>query len=61
MAGRRGEARVYYEKSCPKCGLPGNDGRGSMKNKQLSAQSSKKARCSICNTLLKGKDYGPES
>ena len=49
-------AKMYYDKSCPRCGLPANDGRGSVLNKQSSSKPNYKVRCTKCKSFLHCKE-----
>jgi hypothetical protein len=48
----KGGRKTYYDKSCPKCGLPGNNGRGDVLNKQSSPKPARKMKCSKCQSFL---------
>ena len=49
---KTGKRNAYYDKSCPKCGLPANDGMGGVLNKQSSPYPARNAKCVVCNSLL---------
>ncbi len=47
-----GKRKVYYDKSCPKCGLPRDYGSTPMNRFSADAIGCKKLKCRFCGGLL---------
>jgi len=50
---KTGKKRVYFDKSCPKCGLP-SEQPSSVALNRFGNPNGRNLKCKICGSMLKG-------